>query len=276
MNPKSFYQLLFPLVLLVACSNLSSAPTPTSTTIFSTETPTTTIVWFPPTNTPTSFPTQMIPPTPDQRPGLGSLLFSDSFDQPELWNTVTSSSASAKVDRNRLTLSISAQGPIYLTSLRSQPTLGNSYAEAMVKLSLCAGMDQFGMVIRATPGNNYYRFTVTCNGQMRLERVSSGSTMPLRDWLTSGDAPIAAPAEVKLGVWAVGNEMRLFINDNYQFAIRDPMMSGGTIGFFVYANGATPITVSFSNLFVYTVAYVSPTPTLESGHTPNFVVTATP
>ena len=176
--------------------------------------------------------------------------------------------ASATVTRNRLILSISGQGPVSIASLRSQPTLGDFYAEATVKLSLCGGKDQFGMIFRAAPGDNYYRFAVRCDGQARLERVLSGSNSPLLDWQSSGDAPSAAPAEVKLGVWTVGSEMRFFLNDHYQFTVRDPVLHAGTLGFFVYASGATPITASFSDLSVYSVSYVFPTPSLTPSRTP--------
>ncbi len=279
------------LVFLTACSGLFPAPisspkgTPTPTSVSGTETPTATIVWFPPTNTPSAFPTQTILSTPEQRPGLGELLFADSFDssagtgttpQPDLWSTSVASQASATVTRNRLILSISAQGPVSIASLRTQPTLGDFYAEASVKLSLCEGKDQFGMIFRAAPGDNYYRFTVSCDGQARLERSVSGFTSPLLPWQSSGDAPIAAPAEVKLGVWAMGSEMRFFLNDNYQFTVLDPVLHTGTLGFFVYASGAAPITASFSDLSVYSVSYVSPTPSLTPSRTPIPMLTLIP
>ncbi len=265
------------LVFLTACSGLFPAPTLTPTPVPGTETPTPTILWFPPTNTPATFPTRTILSTPEQRPGLGELLFTDSFDsragtgttqQPDLWSTSVAAWASATVTRNRLILSISGQGPVSIASLRSQPTLGNFYAEATVKLSLCGSKDQFGMIFRAAPGDNYYRFAVRCDGQARPERVLSGSNSPLLDWQSSGDAPIAAPAEVKLGVWTLGSEMRFFLNDHYQFTVRDPLLPAGTLGFFVYASGATPITASFSDLAVYSVYYTSPTPSPTSSRTP--------
>ncbi|HEX7541962.1 MAG TPA: hypothetical protein VF352_07515 [Anaerolineales bacterium] len=261
---------------LTACSGLFPAPTPTPAPVSATGTPTTTIIWFPPTNTPTAFSTQTILSTPEQRPGLGELLFADSFDQSGLWDTSVASQASATVNRNQLILSISGQGPLSIGSKRNQPTLGDFYAEASVKLSLCEGKDQFGMIFRASPGDNYYRFTVSCDGQTRLERSDSGSVLPLRDWLSSGDAPIAVPAEVKLGVWAVGSEMRFFLNDNYQFTQSDPVLHTGTLGFFVYASGSAPITASFSDLSVYSVSYVSPTPSLTPSRTPIPTLTLIP
>ncbi|MGA2502714.1 MAG: hypothetical protein ABSG01_01335 [Anaerolineales bacterium] len=256
------------LFFLAACSGLAAAPTQTATPVQDTQTPTATIVWFPPTDTPTFFPTQVLLSTPDQKPGLGDLLFTDSFDQPSLWSTSAGASASATVTRNQLLLSISGQGPLTIISLRSQPALLDFYAEATVSLSLCEGKDLFGMLFRAAPGDNYYRFAVSCEGQTRLERMVSDSLLPLNTWLSSGDAPIAAPAEVKLGVWVAGSEMRFFLNDHLQFTFRDPSLHSGTLGFFVYVNGAAPITASFTDLSVYSVAYVSPVPSLTPTRTP--------
>ncbi len=256
------------LVFLTACSGIFPAQPPTPTPISGTETPTATIVWFPATVTPTTFLTPTILATPEHRPGLGDLLFTDTFDKPSLWTTSVTTWATASVARNRLILSISGQGPVSIISLRSQPTLGDFYAEVSVKLSLCESRDQFGMIFRAAPGDNYYRFVIGCDGQTRLERSLSGSNSPLLDWLPSGDAPIAAPADIKLGVWAVSDEMRFFLNDHFQFTVNDPVLHNGTLGFFAYAGGAEPITVSFMDLSVYSVSYVSPTPSPIPSITP--------
>jgi len=254
-------------LVLAACTGPIALPTETATP-FSTETPTPTIIWFPPTNTPTIFPTQPATPTQEYHPGVGSLIFSDSFDQPALWNTANSESASAAVTRNQLVLSISGPGPLSIASLRSQPETGDFYAEAMVDISLCSGKDQYGMLFRASGSANYYRFAINCSGQLRLERLRAGETYPLNDWLSSGDAPFGAPALVKIGVWAVGREMRVFLNDHYQVSVLDPVFSSGTIGFFVFASGQNPVTISFSNLSVYSVFYVPPTPTPVPSWTP--------
>jgi hypothetical protein len=263
-----FYRGLLPLVLLTACAGLVPASTPTPTSVAVTDTPTATIVWFPPTNTPTIFSTRTILPTPEQRPGLGDLLFTDTFDQPGLWSTSVTSRASAAVTLNRLVLSITGQGPVSFISLRREPTLGDFYAEVTATIIQCAGNDQFGFVFRDSPGDYYYRFAVSCDGAVRLQRAISGSVLPLHDWLTTGDAPSGAPAEVKLGVWAVGGEMRFFLNDHYQFTVHDPVLSTGSLGLFVYVNGTDPIMASFSDLSVYSVSYASPTPSLTPSRTP--------
>jgi hypothetical protein len=259
---------LFPVLLLTACSGLAPVGTLTPTQVLATDTSTPTVIWFPPTNTPTFFPTTIVQPTQDLLPGLGGLLFTDTFDQPNLWNTPPSTDASAIITRNQLVLSITGQGPVSLLSLRSQPELADFYAEVTIKVSICAGKDQFGMVFRAAGGNNYYRFSVSCDGAVRFFRTYNGTNSPMGEWETTGDAPTGAPAEVKLGVWAAGNDLRFFLNDHLQLETRDPVFHFGSLGLFVYVNGTDPITASFSNMSVYAVSYASPTPSPTPTRTP--------
>jgi hypothetical protein len=171
------------------------------------------------------------------------------------------------VESNRLVLSLSGPGPVQLLSLRSQPVVGDFYAEATASLQLCLGGDRYGFVFRASPGGNYYRLALNCNGQERLERVLSENPEVLQDWIPSGDVPTGAPAEVKFGIWAAGGLLRFFLNDRFQFSARDPTLSSGTLGFFIYANGPTPVSVDFSNLSVYSVSTASLTQTAVSSGT---------
>jgi hypothetical protein len=207
---------------------------------------------------------------------VGDLLFSDSFDDAALWNTASSEDASAMVTNNQLVLSITEPGPVSIASRRSQPSVGDFFAETTAKISLCNGTDQYGMLFRAASSGDYYRFALTCNGQERLERVRGGETYPLIGWLSSNDAPTGAPAQVLLGVWAVGREMRFFLNNNFQFSMIDPVFPTGTFGFFAYATGKSPVTISFSDLSVYSVSYIPPTPSPLPSWTPLPAATLTP
>ena len=79
---------------------------------------------------------------------------------------------------------------------------------------------------------------------------TGGSPQP---WLASASVPQGAPSTSKLGVWAVGREMRFFINDEFQFAVSDPYHPSGLIGVFARSAGENAVTVSFSDLKVYAV-----------------------
>lgn len=219
--------------------------------------PTATIDWFPstPTFTPAPFATQTA--TPEMRPGLGQTTLTDSFTDEELWDTAASANGSASIGRSRLTLV--AQPEIYMLSLRHQPALTDFYAEITARPNLCRGDDTYGLLVRAS-ASAYYRFSLSCNGTVSADRVSVRTRQALHEEVPSGDAPRGSPGEVRIGVWAVGPEMRLFLNGRYQFTVRNANHPSGTLGVFVRAGGDTPVTINFSDLVVQDVDYVPPAP----------------
>jgi hypothetical protein len=71
--------------------------------------------------------------------------------------------------------------------------------------------------------------------------------------LVSYAVPPGAPSSSRLGVWAVGNEMRFFVNNHYQFTISDPLLLSGSVGVFARSTIDWPLTVNFSDLVIYSV-----------------------
>jgi hypothetical protein len=247
-------------LLITSCAFLDALNV-TPTPVIATETPqpTPTIDWFPASATPTlealSTPK---PPTPEMRPGLGTTTLTDDFSDPSLWDTATSDQASAEMDNNRLNLSVESK--VYIISLRHGLTASDYYAEITARPSLCRGDDSYGLLVRAN-AMSYYRFSLSCNGNVFAERINGGKREVLQTPLLSGDVPRGAPGEVRIGIWAVGAEMRLFLNGRYQFSVSNPNFPSGTIGVFVNSAGETPAIVSFSRLSIQEVNYTLPTRT---------------
>lgn len=190
-------------------------------------------------------------------PGIGSLTLEDDFSDDSVWDTAQSEDASAAISRNRLTLVV--KSGYYLASMRRELPLSDFYAEITARPSLCRGEDNYGVIVRGV-GSSFYRFALACNGQIRAERIAGGTKLTIQEPVPSGDAP-GAPGEVRIGVWAVGSEIRLFLNGRYQFSLRDPSFPIGAFGVFVRSTGETPVTVTFSDLAVYEVDYIPPTKT---------------
>jgi hypothetical protein len=196
---------------------------------------------------------------------VGRISATDDFGQASRWDTAVSNQGSAAISGGQLTLAV--QPGVYLISLQRELQVSDFYAEITARPSLCRGEDNYGLLVRANAAT-YYRFAVVCNGTVRAERVSGSQRTALQPPVPSGDAPPGAPAEVRLGVWAVGRELRFFLNGNYQFTIQDTNLAVGTLGVFARSTGDTPVTVSFSDLVLRTVSYVSPTPSLTPTKTP--------
>jgi hypothetical protein len=221
--------------------------------------PTPTIVWFPPSATP---PPEIVPtkqPTPEQKPGVGGIVFTDDFSSAADWNTAASDDATVDVSNNQLTIAV--QPGILATSLEQAAYFDNFYAEITARPRLCRAGDEYGLLFRAPNNVAYYRFVLSCNGTAQADRWSVRTPHLLQPAAPSADAPPGAPAEVRLGVWAVGSEFHFFLNDRYQFSVTDKNYRAGGIGVFAASTGATPVTVAFSDLVVYSVTYSLPTTT---------------
>ena len=244
--------------MLTGCANAENDSLLIDSTATETPLPSPTLVWFPPSATPTpqALVTQI--PTPEQKPGIGAISLTDDFSSPDLWNIASSDEGSAAINDNHLTLAV---GPgVYIFSLRKELVLNDFYAELTADPSLCKGQDEYGLLVRAS-AIAYYRLALMCNGTLRLDRVNPSSHQLLLSAIPSGDVPTGAPGEVRMGVWAVGSDLRFFLNGRYQFGVNDKNYPSGTIGVFAHSVADTPVAVTFSDLTVYDVNYSPPTKT---------------
>jgi hypothetical protein len=240
-------------VILSACAPVAGDQVQAIEASTATAPPTTaTIQWFPPTVTPSPGAVLVREPTPEMKPGVAGELLTDDFSSPDLWNTAVSDQAAVTVADNRLTIAVQpAIAPV--TSFRSGQVFSDLYMEITARPSLCRGGDEYGLVFRAPNNSAYYRFALACNGTASAQRVSPGSSRILQAPTASGDVPLGAPGEVRLGVWAVGPQMHFFLNGRYQFEVTDTSYPAGGIGVFAHAAGGSPVTVTFSDLAVYSV-----------------------
>jgi hypothetical protein len=227
-------------------------PLPTATPLPPSATPTPTVVWFPPTATFTPFPTvtQALTPTLDTRPQYGALILADDFSDPGPWTLSRTTTGSLAITLNELTVAVAEPGG-YLFSLRQQPALTDFYAEITASPSLCRGPDEYGMLLRYSPAKDFYRFSLSCDGQVRLDRFYNGAASSPQPWQLSGAVPPGAPSSSRIAVLAVGKQMRFYVNDQFVFSVNDPAIPSGILGVFARSAGDTVVTVNFSDLKIY-------------------------
>jgi hypothetical protein len=245
-------------LILAACLPLNGAPVTEAPLATETPTPAPTIVWFPASATPTLNAIPTYSATPEMNPGIGEVILRDRFTETKVWDTVASDQASVLLKEKQLILAVEPGNSV--ASLRRDMTFGNFYVELTARIGLCRAADTYGLLIRAI-GDNFYRFNLSCNGLITVERIKSGERLTLLEPTASGDVPLGPPGEVKIGIWAMGGEMRLFLNERYQFSILEKTFPSGAFGVFVKSNGDTPVTIAFSDLSVYEVEYIAPTRT---------------
>lgn len=255
----------------VAAPQGTPTPAPPTASITPSPTQTGTILWFPATRTPTPPQVIEVQPTVEHRPGIGKLILEDDFTKANQWNTGQSAAGSITLGDGTLTLAIpNLTGS--LLSLRSATTLTDFYLEITATLGLCRGADSYGLLLRAQSAQDFYRLLINCQGQVRLERLKNGQVVILQDWVYSGQVPPGSPLVLRIGFFAVRGDLRIFINDMYQFSAADTIFSSGTVGVFARSNGENALTVNFSDLQVHLVdpARVptnTPTPTITPSPT---------
>lgn len=174
---------------------------------------------------------------------------SDDFSSGEAWTLGRTSAGGAALGKNELTIALSEPGA-YVASLRDGPVLSDFYLEITASPTLCKGLDEYGVLLRASSLVDFYRFSLSCNGQTRLDRLVAGKASSPQPWTLSGAVPPGAPSTSRLAIWAKGREMRFFVNDEYQFTVSDPMLPSGSIGVFARSAGDNAVTINFSDLII--------------------------
>jgi len=241
------------LVLSACLPTETQIPFPSETPVLtSTLTPTETVVWFPATTTPTPFSTPVLTATEILKPEIGEIIFSDDFSSGDRWALGASDAGSVALGKNELTIAISKPGT-YIFTIRNEPILRDFYAEITASPTLCRALDEYGLLFRWGSMGDFYRYSLSCDGQVRLDRLTGGTAASPQPWMATGVVPPGAPKLNRLAVWVTGNEMRFFIDDNHQFTLSDPMLSSGLLGLFARSVGDNAVTVNFSDLVVHEV-----------------------
>ena len=225
-----------------------NSPTPVNTIP-----PTETIQWFPSTATPRPLATPTTFPTQDMKPDVGKVLLEDVFQDDSLWQTFRSDEGNAVISNNELTLVI--QNFAGSVASFADISLETSYYLSMdVTLPICSSASNvYGVIFRYADADNYDRWLLNCLGQSRVERRYNGQMLPLLDWSSNSQIRPGAPQKFSLGIRVKGNSLRFFVNDIFLFEVEDRLLSSGSIGLMVRSDGSAPITVSISNLTVYTL-----------------------
>lgn len=239
--------------LIISACTLRASPSPTvapTVTAYPSDTPTPTIVWFPPTATSTPLPELTATPTDEEAVKFGQMIYQDFFISTGDWFIPRSGRGEIHVEDGELNIIVNEPRSLLFSVLEAEK-FGNFYAEITASPRLCSGKDEYGMMIRASRAERYYRFSLSCDGYIRFDRILGQNVISLQPWMRSASVPTAAPSDLRLGVWAEGNEIRLYVNGMHQFTIQDDQIGRGSLGVFARAAGDTAVTVSFSELVVH-------------------------
>jgi hypothetical protein len=246
--------------------------------LIQTSAPTETIVWFPATNTPTITPLPLPSATEVSISGIGENLTVDPFSETTKWTEIQESNPSPNriiLDEEGMVFALN-EPPVRLSSLNTDLFLNDAFITITATINRCSTLDTYGVLFKAASEGIGNRLVLNCNGEIRLEQLRTNLVLPLLDWTKSGDVPYGAPGTVRIGIWTSGPEIRVFLNDHYQFTFFDSFYKTGSFGFFANSLDSAGLNIRFSEVEVHRVDYSSPTPTLAPSRTPLFRSSITP
>jgi len=187
---------------------------------------------------PTFSPTATVTPAPSATaaPGLtqevGPLVFTAEFTSGAGWRLGSDSSGGASLSGESLVLAVSRRNASRFV-LAPAPPLGDFLLQASLRAGLCSGADEVGVLFRVSPQGDHYRFTLDCQGDVRVTRILGAGAVVLAGPADAPSAIPGSPAENQIAVLARGEDFTFFVNGDEVLQARDPFLASGQSGFFV-------------------------------------------
>lgn len=180
---------------------------------------------------------------------IGEIIFQDKFLSSDGWTVPQTDRGLINITNGEIVIIINEPKSLLVGTLE-KPDLQDFYAEITANPVLCTGRDEYGFLFRVFGRNQYYRFSLSCDGEVRLDKIVGAGTFVLYPWTRSASVPPGAPSVSKIEVLALRNEIRVFINGDPQFTIIDQGLSLGSFGVYARSAGETAVTIIFSDLIV--------------------------
>jgi hypothetical protein len=182
-------------------------------------------------------------PEADPRDQLGSSVWGAVFeDGTETWFQFENDQSMSEVRDEKLVLTAKKANGFDAWTMSYQQ-MDDFYLEVVFNIGeTCQGKDRYGILFRAPDNTQGYLYNVACDGSYQLRKWDGEQFTDLINWTI--DPRIATGPEVtqRLGVWAEGDRLVLYVNGFQVGETRDTTYSEGTFG----VNIAAAETVGFT------------------------------
>jgi hypothetical protein len=231
--------------IVTATLEPSATTAPTQEAQPAAATATATATTAPPASTATtqpSGPTATLP-AGDPRARLGAPKSTDSMDNASNWVWPTGAdqfSSASFVNGTQVLTSLDPKDGWRLSSPLGHE-FTNTYLEATFKTGSCAGMDHYGIILRVPvlrEPDQGYLFGVSCDGHYSLRRwngeiLPKGEMKKLVEWTASTAINAGQNQTNRLGIFAVGKRLILYVNGKLLTEVQDGNYPSGYFGVFL-------------------------------------------
>jgi hypothetical protein len=237
--PSKLYLILIAVLLAAACAqtpepDLSTVEPQSEQPASSATDEITTAAQITPTSTPEA----------DPRDQLGSSVWGAVFeDDTETWYQFENDQSKSEVHDGKLQLTAKKANSFDAWTM-SHPQMDDFYLEVVFTTGkACQGKDRYGILFRAPDNTQGYLYNVACDGSYQLRSWDGEQFTDLIKWTV--DTHIAQGPDItqRLGVWAEGDRLVLYVNGFQIGETRDSTFSDGTFGVNIAAAETAGFTV---------------------------------
>jgi hypothetical protein len=197
------------------------------------------------TATPTQIPspTKAAVPTPteitsDPKLSLGDPTYKDTFDAKSKFRLYDDGHVKFALKSGSLLLEAYKPDKWQGWTL-SYGDLTSFYMETTLKTGTCAGVDQYGLMIRAKGDNAGYFYGFSCDGQYNFAKWDGNSTSDLVNWTVNDAIQKGSNQTNRMGIMAKGQHFSFYANGTLIGEFDDNSSTHGTFGLFI-ASTKTP------------------------------------
>jgi hypothetical protein len=211
----------------------TEAPTPTPTSTLApepTESGGTPVATQEPEGTPSPTPYVLTGPGA----GLGLPDFVENFEDGRDWYLYSDGHVTFNVTGEELVMT-ALNADEWTSWILTWPEVENFYLEVEAVPSDCSGLDNFGLVSRVGVEGGYYGYLagVSCNGQLSLRWWTGVDYVMLAGWRTHEALSDWDGGPVRLGLWAEGESLQFYINNQLVAQIEDDRQLSGLFGMYI-------------------------------------------
>lgn len=170
-------------------------------------------------------------PEADPRSELGSSAWGAVFDDgTETWYQFDNDQSKSELQGGKLVLTAKKANSFDAWTM-SYPQFDDFYLEVVFTTGeQCAGKDRYGIFFRAPDNTQGYLYNVACDGSYQLRIWDGEQFTDLINWTVDGHIAKGPDVTQRLGVWAEGDHLVLYVNGFQVGEARDATFLDGTFG----------------------------------------------
>ena len=174
--------------------------------------------------------------SPDIKQTLGDPTYKDTLAGTNNWYLLDTPNTKFTAGDNSIILTATSPGQNDEWGISNVPPIKDFYLEFLFKTTEpCSGLDRYGMIFRAPDPNQGYVFGFSCDGRYKLYKWDGKSYQAIQEWKNSPHIKSGADQTNRLGVYAVGNDLKLYANGQLLSEYTDDSFSEGRFGVFIGA-----------------------------------------